>query len=235
VASPTIRSLASGNSSGATSHTITYPADCVSGDRFFLVVGADNNAVVTSTGWTQRGVQTRTQSLTVLERDSDSDGTEDSTTFSVSYDTSGECCWVIYCITGAEDGATQAADFASGSSNTSNPNPPSASVTGGPKDILSIASVAYDTGGVSVSGYPTSYTNTGNERNGGASGIGLGFASLGFTNVSAEDPDGFSLSATRNSAYATLLIPEAGGAPATGRPQGPFNHVFNGPFGGPIA
>ena len=116
-----------------------------------------------------------------------------------------------YRISGHLSFATQAPDFGYVTDDglVTVHNPPSVSVTGGTKDVLSIAALPFDTVGATVSTFPSSYTNTGLTAS-GASGsqCSLAFCRRDLSAVSSEDPGAFTITATRRGIPITVLAQE---------------------------
>ena len=116
-----------------------------------------------------------------------------------------------YRISGHLSFATQAPDFGYVTDDglVTVHNPPSVNVTGGPKDILSIAALPFDTVGATVSTFPSGYTSTGLTAS-GASGsqCSLAFCRRDLSAVSSEDPGAFTITATRRGIPITVLAQE---------------------------
>jgi len=124
----------------STTHVVNLPSGAV-GNQFVAVLSKGSAGTTPSVdalaGWTEVLDEAIVLGLFVAVRVCD--GTEGATTtFTLSSATRG--AWIVYEISGAENPATQAPQVgttATGSSTT--PDPPSVSVAGGAKDILTIA------------------------------------------------------------------------------------------------
>lgn len=138
-------------------------------------------------------------------------GASEPSSITVTTTLSGEFTARAYRISGHLDFDTQAPDigFLTDDGNVTTHNPPSVNVTGGPKDILSLAVLPFDTDGPTVSTFPTGYTNTGLTVSGSSgSQCSLAFCRRDLSSVSSEDPDAFTITATRRAIPITILIQE---------------------------
>lgn len=127
-------------STASTSHVVNLPTGTTG--NLLLAIMSKGSAGTTPTvdalaGWNELLDEAQTLGLYIAWRTAD--GTEGATTtFTISSATRG--AWIVYEISGHVDPGTQAPQIgttATGSSTT--PDPPSVSVTGGSKDILTIA------------------------------------------------------------------------------------------------
>lgn len=127
-------------STASTSHVVNLPTG-TTGNLLLAIMSkgsaGTNPAVDALAGWNELLDEAQTLGLYIAWRTAD--GTEGATTtFTISSATRG--AWIVYEISGHIDPGTQAPQIgttATGSSTT--PDPPSVSVTGGSKDILTIA------------------------------------------------------------------------------------------------
>ncbi len=129
--------------SAGTSHVVNLPAGAT-GNLLIAILDKGSTAATVNalTGWTELLDENSANGLYIAYRVCD--GSEGATTtFTLSASTRG--AWIVYEITGHVAPATQAPQVgttATGSGTT--PNPPSVSVTGGSKDILTIACFGRD-------------------------------------------------------------------------------------------
>lgn len=140
------------------------------------------------------------------------DGTE-GTTDALSWTTAVKCCAICWVITGAS--TTIAPDVSTDTTGTAaNVNPPSVSVTGGPKDVLYITVYGNDGEVRAATVAPTNYSNlvTANTGTAGAEGTNceLSGATRQITSSSSDDPGAFTNSAPNsgNTAWTIAVHPE---------------------------
>lgn len=90
---------------------------------------------------------------------------------------------------------------------TANPNPPSLDPSGwGTEDTLWIAVTAYDLGTVTVSAYPTNYSDDqSNIRGNNTGGVGIGIATRSL-NAASDDPGTFTLSASEDTLTTLIAV-----------------------------
>lgn len=127
-------------STASTSHVVNLPSG-TAGNMFVAIMSKGSQGTTPSvnalTGWNELLDEAIVLGLYIAVKECD--GTEDATTtFTLSSATRG--AWIVYEVSGQEVFATQAPQVgttATGSSTT--PNPPSVSVSGGSKDVLTIA------------------------------------------------------------------------------------------------
>lgn len=125
-------------STAGTSHVVNLPSGAA-GNMFIAIMDKGSTAATVNglAGWNELLDENSANGLYIAWRTCD--GTEGATTtFTLSANTRG--AWIVYEITGHINPATQPPQVgttATGSSTT--PDPPSVSVTGGAKDILTIA------------------------------------------------------------------------------------------------
>lgn len=130
----------------STSHVVNLPAGDTVGNLFIAVMAKGSAGTTPGVnalaGWSELLDEAIVLGQYIAYRTVD--GTEGATTtFTLSSATRG--AWIVYEITGHEIPATQVPQIgttATGSGTT--PNPPSVSVTGGAKDILTIAVMSRD-------------------------------------------------------------------------------------------
>lgn len=127
-------------STAATSHVVNLPSG-TTGNLLVAIMSKGSQGTTPTvdplTGWNELLDEAQTLGLYIAWRVAD--GTEGATTtFTLSSATRG--AWIVYEISGAADPTVRAPEIgttATGSSTT--PNPPSVAVTGGSRDILTIA------------------------------------------------------------------------------------------------
>jgi hypothetical protein len=142
VASPVVVGTGSETAvaTASTSHVVNLPGGTTG--NLFLAVMSKGSAgttpsVNTLTGWNELLDEAIVLGLYIAWRSVD--GTEGATTtFTLSSATRG--AWIVYEISGMDDPNTQPPEIGTTATGSSvNPDPPSVSVTGGSKDILTIA------------------------------------------------------------------------------------------------
>ena len=130
-------------STAGTSHVVNLPAGAT-GNLLVAIMNKGSTAATVNalTGWTELLDENSANGLYIAYRVCD--GTEGSTTtFTLSASTRG--AWIVYEISGQIDPATQAPQIGTTATGSSvSPDPPSVSVTGGAKDVLTIACFGRD-------------------------------------------------------------------------------------------
>jgi hypothetical protein len=196
MASPTVQARNTGsNSTASTTQTINLPASISAGDLLFVVLAfrAVPGTITPPSGWAYVEDDTGANGALVAAYKT-ADGSEGAT---VNFTTANSVrsAHVSYRITGwsgtPERGTAVVATTAS-------PNPPSLSPAGGSADYLFIAAMM-ENGPITVTGYPTNYSNGQSVSSGGASVCVVGTAERQVTG-SSEDPSNF----TTNSAGPTI-------------------------------
>jgi hypothetical protein len=154
--------------------------------------------------------------ISVVARDCD--GSEGTGQLSVTPSASCKYAAIVYRIAGARSFASQSPDILSAIGNSANPDCPSESVTGGPKDILSLALDTHVGEQTTTVTYPTSYTNTGQVTTGSGGAVAtncqINFCSRQLTAASSEDPSAFTISGANPWTALTILIQEPAAAAA---------------------
>lgn len=203
MASPAVATTnTSAVTSAGTSHVVNLPTSIAAGDLLivvFALMAPTGTETISATGWTNIPsfvIRNSTlQAIHALYREAD--GTEGSTV-TVTSSVSTKSAHTSYRITGHEDPAILAPQATTGvtGTGTNNADPPSVSVTDGPKDILSIACMALEGEVYTGTGAPTNWTNllTANTGTAGAVGINglIQTAQRQETNVSTVNPGVFS-------------------------------------------
>jgi len=202
----------SGNSGSSTTFTVDT-GSVQDGEGSIIVVSRDGGSgtVTFSDGYTESLDANDDDGFASAAVAYKQGGASEPSSITVTSTLSGEFTARAYRVSGHLSFDTQAPDigFLTNEGNVTVHNPPSVNVTGGTKDILSIALLPFDTHNVSVSIFPSGYTNTGMTVS-GASGsqCSLAFARRALSAVSLEDPGSFTLSGTRRGIPITLLIQE---------------------------
>lgn len=221
MASPTVVTSTTSAVTGAgTSHTINLPASLVSGNLIVLVVseaapGASSTFTVANfTELTSASIANGTVvQLRVFYKVSN--GAEGATATGTS-STSEKSAHTAYQINAGDTPTSQTGATGSGAANAA--DPPNATVTGGPKDVLVIACMAQDGETYTGGAVPTNYTNllTANSGTGGVATINcwIQTAQRALTGSSSENPGVFSHTATVGWCAQTVVIPEAAAAPS---------------------
>ena len=159
--------------------------------------------------------------ISVVARDCD--GSEGTGQISITPSASCKYAAIVYRIAGALPFSSQSPDILSAIGNSANPDCPSETVTGGPKDILSLALDTHSGEQTTTVTYPTNYTNTGQVTTGSGGAVAtncqINFCSRQLTAASSEDPSAFTISGAQPWTALTILIQEAAAA-APGSPIG---------------
>lgn len=210
---------------GETDHTVSLPTGITADDLLLIFAGLENaNGTIFSdpSGFTKLfednfGDLTGRDSRLVIwyKKATGSEGS----TVAFQYDAISKSAHISYRISGADDPGTgqapEAAAVATGDSTS--PNPPSLTPTGGAKDYLWIAAAsADDNNSPTVSGFPTNYSN-------GLSSRDLSDATCMTAerqlNASSEDPDSFTISGAAKWPATTVAVhPSGGGGGGGGLP-----------------
>jgi hypothetical protein len=199
MASPAVAATTEGGlTATGTSLPVTLPGSGSATDLYIVIIakGSGANTINALTDWTELLDENNAGGLAIIYYSGA--GVPSNPTFTQS--ATSRSVWGVYRITGADKTTTlpQVGTTATGTS--VNPNPPSVTVTGGPKDILAIACFAQ--GGTEladddtlVTTFPANYSANQIEKTGGTTGTNLagllGAAARQVTGASAEDPGSF--------------------------------------------
>jgi len=212
MAYPQVGSVNGGyNDTASTQHTVNLPSGIAAGDLllvFFTLycTGGANYGVSFPSGWTVQYDQLYSNYERGVLYKRIADGTEGST-ITVSSTGSAKSAHTSYRIASSgSQGYTlnRVASAVGSGSNTSTPNPPSLSPAWGSDETLWFA-VTHTRGNVTVSSYPTGYSNGRNDVGASSDSAGIGTARRELT-ASSEDPGTFSLSATNRCFAATVGV-----------------------------
>jgi len=166
--------------------------------------------------WHDLDLDAADDTITVVARDCD--GTEGTGQISITPSASCKYAAIVYRVTGALPFASQSPDILSAIGNSVNPDCPSETVTGGPKDILALALDTHAGEQTTTVTYPTNYVNTGQitSGSGGAATTNcqINYCSRQLTAASSEDPSAFTISGAQPWTALTILIQEPAGAAA---------------------
>ncbi len=201
---PTVAATNGGNSgANVTSHTVNLPTGISSGDLIIVMFSNDGDATVTfPSGWTNQLFSTASGTFnrfTVNYRIAD--GTEGST-ITVTTSASEGSAHTTYRITGYTGTPEASTPATSGGSTT--PDPSSLTPSWGADDTLWLA-VQGNNGNVSVTAYPTNYSNGINNRWASTNGVGVGSAERTL-NAASENPGTFTISASNSWVAATIGV-----------------------------
>lgn len=229
MASPTSVSRTSTSFASAnTTFNVQLDANLASGDLLIIVLRFAGNAVSTwPTGyqnflsdgtntWHDIDLDAGDDRISVVARDCD--GAEPST-ITVTTDVSVKGCAVAYRISGARAYSSQSPDILSAIGNSANPDCPSETVTGGPKDILSLALDTHVGEQTTTVTYPTNYVNTG-QITSGTGGVTTSNCQINYCDrqvsaASSEDPSAYTISGAQPWTALTILIQEPAAAAAS--------------------
>lgn len=214
MASPVVvtRSTPSAVTTAGTSHTVNLPGSLVAGNRLEILFAVmAPTATPSATNWIHDTafVTTVGTAQAVHRLFKISNGAEGATV-TVTTTASTKSAHTAYQISGGGEG--YGGTGATGTSGPNTANPPSVSVVGGPKDVLSIAVMAIEGEVFTGTGAPASYTNllTANTGTGGAVTVNgmIQTAERAETAVSTVDPAVFSHTANDDWVAQTLVIPQ---------------------------
>ena len=206
----------------ATAHLVAMPATVNADELLLMLFTADGNPTITTpSGWSIIAAATAYgTSVTAIVYGKKAVGDEDGTTVDVVTSASEQAAAQVYRISGW--GGTLATDVVAGTPATggnTNPDPPSASWTWGALDELIIASAHYSSA-VTISAYPTNYTDgTFTTSGGGAAGGMVASARRALTAAaSPENPGTFTTSGSVFWVTNTIAIKPLAVADRRGRP-----------------
>lgn len=204
---PSVSSRADSQStSNATSHTVNLGSTPSANDLLIVAAIADGTPTITwptALGtWTQlytldNGTSSRGE---VRYKRANGEGTSITLTTDVG-ERLAASAWVIG---GSSAVGSPESGTATGSSTT--PDPPSLSPSWGTKDTLWLAVAQHDAGDDTISGYPSSYTQTSeSDSTGGTGGVILGRAERQVA-AASENPGAFTFGASKSWVAATIAI-----------------------------
>ncbi len=206
VVAPAIVSSAGSNSSSAgevTSFAATMPGGIAAGNKLVAMVASDGAPTMTASGWTWIGqaAQFGAASLAVFQKTAVGG---DAMTVSL-----GNAEYVAVQVVQIEGVDTVEAGFAAGTS--ANPDPPSLTLASGTRDAVALAAIGHDSGTVSTSAVPSTYTRIGSENVAGAGlGAGAGVAVASRTiSAASTNPGPFTISGTEQWVAATIVAYKA--------------------------
>ena len=205
----------------STTHDISMPATVDAGDLLLMFVAifdpdSGTPTFTTPTGWTSifdvANASNRSRHALFGK---DADGTEDSTTVNVATNVTCVMAAVVYRITdwGGTLGSHVEASSSPSTGNSSSPDPPAVTPTGGADDYLWIPSIgAYDDN-ISATSAPTDYTNLIDVLTGGGGNQSAQvYTAERQLNASTENPGTFSISSNESYAGMTTVVhPAAAG------------------------
>lgn len=236
MAAPVVAGVASGGElTAVTTHTVTFDTSPSSGDLLIIRAVVDSNPTVTGpSGFSEiKNAAHSGSAFTTAVWYKESDGTEGT---SVTFSTSAgeESRHSVWRITGHEDPGTQAPEIASfdSTANSTTPDPPSISPTGGSKDYLILAGYGSDTGNQTVSVWPYVDNNISESGSNTGNGVTLGDCSDEITSATIN-PGTFTSSVSRPWTAHTIAIHPAAAGGATPKNRALVG-AFSGPFGGPF-
>lgn len=207
----------SGTTAGVTSHVVTLPAGITAGELLLVILAKGSTAATINAlaGWTELLDENSANGLYVAYRVADgSEGASITLTSSAAT----RSAQIAYRISNAEDPAVQSPEIGTTATASSTaPNPPSRAVTGGPKDILSIAFLSRsgeeaddDTWTTAA---PASYSGL-LQKSAGTSGTNLAgmiAAASRQVTTSSEDPGNFTIATGTWRANTIVIHPAPSG------------------------
>lgn len=196
------------STSDSTSFAITLSAH-EAGDYLVAIIASDGSPALSCTGWTQVKAQNNSTNnkLFVFLRDTAAaSSSETNPTF--TSDGAQQYAAAAYSIpasvfnidAGATTGVSATADC------------PSFTPLGGTQDYLWITAVSFNNGATTVSGFPSGYSDTGSDGNGGSGGCVVAVAQKQAT-ASSENPGAF---ANDNIQWAAATVAIWGAPPSGG-------------------
>ncbi len=212
MASPVVEGTTEGGlTSAGTNLAVTLPAGGSETDLYLVIIAKGSAAVTINalTDWSEVLDENVANGLAIIWYTGS--GVPSNPTFVQS--SSSRSVWGAYRISGANKSITpQVGTTATGTSTT--PDPPSVTVTGGPKDILAIACFAaageLADNDTLVTTFPTNYTDGQIEKTGGTTGTNLagllGAAARQAAAASSENPGTFTQNASRAWRAQTIIV-----------------------------
>ncbi|HEX9892614.1 MAG TPA: hypothetical protein VGA78_01770, partial [Gemmatimonadales bacterium] len=196
------------NNTANTQHTVSLPSGIQSGNLLIVVFGYKAGSSQTITwpgGWTQFFRSDRSTNVGVAAAYRQADGSEGAT-ITVQTGTSAKTSHLSYRITGAENPATQPPESLDSNGNSTTPDPPSLTPTGGAKDYLWIAVELNNHTGTSIpiTAFPANYSGS-IQANGDTNNSTTG-AAYRQLNAASEDPSNFSIGTAIAWAAGTLVV-----------------------------
>ncbi len=151
------------NQTPASPQTLTYPATIASLDLLVLAMTMQFSKTVTGYAGNFTELDNETNGINITQNVSYrvADGTEDGTTFDITFNADSAIVWSFGRFTGCADPAVSAPDIGTPSeAETTTPDPPSLTLSGPSQERLMFLPLASDCGASSntVSGYPTNYS-----------------------------------------------------------------------------
>lgn len=213
---PAVATTSNGSTNGSgantTSHTLNYPSGVASGDLVVAHAVFDASPSVTwASGWNSLYSAAHSGSSIGNEVHwREADGTEGAS-ITVTTGASEADSWEMFRVTGAEDPDTQAPELAAfdSTSDSTTPDPPSLTPTGGAKDYLWLVFAGNDTGNQSYSVFP--YASNNIDEGGGNTGNDVSTGACSTTsNAASLNPGTFTIGASRPSTAITLAVHPVG-------------------------
>jgi hypothetical protein len=184
------------NNTANTNHTVNLPSGIQSGNLLIVIFGFDggtNQTITWPIGWTSFFRSDRSTVVGVAAAYRQADGSEGST-ITVQTSANTRSSHNSYRITGAADPATRPPESAASNGNSTTPNPPSLTPTGGAKNYLWIALETNNDGTITITAYPANYSG-GIQANGDLNASTTGSAARQL-NAASEDPGTFTITGT---------------------------------------
>ena len=195
---PVVQSTANSNSGSTTNHSVTMPTGIEAGDLLLAFFTTNSDSTVnTPAGWTKLVDQTEPTfpDIRLAVYSKRAVGGDSLTVVTNNNETSAHCVYRIYTDNEAEAAAVGAA------SASANPNPPPLTPTGGAQDFLWFA--AFGSTGVTVSSYPSNYTDNQVSNTAGGRSIAAATRNL---DASSEDPGTYTISSSNDWVAVTVAV-----------------------------
>jgi len=216
VVESTATSLNDGNSAtNVTSHVVTMPAGVAAGNLILVLFVADTTPTITwPANWNQI-VFVQPTGFTGEARYKISDGTEGAS-ITVTTSVAEQSAHITYRISGHNSGTAPTGTITTAAATSVNPNPPAHNpATWDSEDTLWLAGFFSDNGSAAdaITAAPTNYASELMEQSGQATtaGVGVGSAQRDLA-AASDDPDPFTISASRAWRAFTIAVRPAGAA-----------------------
>ena len=189
-----------------TSALVTLPSGTA--DKVFILAVDGSPTLSTPTGWTKIQKDSNGAAVAFYWRDNTAET-------SVSVTWTGTETWNSLAGTSPDtDFSADAPTLSTGATAVnSNPDPDNITVDSGDYRILAVYGA--DRGNRSATGWPSGYTDNNDETSDGAGGgTNVGWASIGRTGITSDDPGTFTVSGGVGWSAFTVALPETAAAPA---------------------
>lgn len=197
---PSVATVAGNNqNANATTHTVTLPSGVTDGDLLLVFMSFDGTFATPPTwpgGWTQIISEDHTAGDPRYVQIYCRVASGEAATFDVSTGAASErSAHTAYRITGFHSGGCASVEALHATGTDTSPDPPELTPSWGSANNLWFAFAGHNDGSVTVSGYPSTYTNGRNDRADSTAGIGIGTAYKTGT-ATSDNPGTFTISSS---------------------------------------